>query len=642
MTGSGRHRQSAKLGWRATVVVAITASAALAPGEGAAGTPGAAGPPSRFVPVGPLRLADTRQTPCGCTDTGDLVVPVVDRDGVPDGAVAVVITLTATQTESPGFLTAFPTGTVQPSTSNVNTRPDATVANSAIVPIGDDGSISVFRSTPTEVVVDITGVFVAANSSNSSNSSRAGRFTPTSPRRLLDTRLAGPVGALEPGATVTVPLPTDMPIDALAMAINLTSVNDVSPGFLVAYPTGTERPLASNLNTNGTGKAIAVSVIVPVSADGFTIYSLAGGDVIVDMVGWFTGPSASDSTDGMFRSLAATRLLDTRDMRPRLWPGGTIEVANPVAGASALVTNVTATRSDRAGFVTAYPAGTLRSETSSLNPASHNHTLANLTITQVADRGLAFYGLAGTDLVVDLTGYFTGTPVASTLPVPNNTPHPARVLLVGDSTLAVLSVYPYTRAALQGFDPIVDAAPCRRLLRPSCLSNTTGLIPNTAVEGITDTAGSIDMLVVKTGYNDWFSDFPKEFDAVVNAARAKGAHTIIWLSYNIGSHSRTSSLAYHENNIDLFQLVQLPQYSDVVLADWQAYSAGGNGWFSVDGIHLGPSGGFAVADYVSRWVAFVEHKSCPQPWTVGGVVPDPCPNPDAIGPVQDIRSLYES
>jgi hypothetical protein len=204
-----------------------------------------------------------------------------------------------------------------------------------------------------------------------------------------------------------------------------------------------------------------------------------------------------------------------------------------------------------------------------------------------------------------------------------------------------LELEPTSQRAFLGFEPVLDAASCRRLLRTSCRSGVTGTVPNTAVEAIAGTPGPLDIVVVKTGYNDWFSDFPSEFDAVVRAARAKGAHTIVWFAYNevVRPARENASRAYRENNADLRALVTRPEYSDVLLADWLAYSTSRQDWFW-DGTHTTIAGSFAIADYASRWVAAVEHRPCPRPWAPGGTVLDPCPIPETVGPVGDPMSLY--
>ena len=164
-------------------------------------------------------------------------------------------------------------------------------------------------------------------------------------------------------------------------------------------------------------------------------------------------------------------------------------------------------------------------------------------------------------------------------------------------------------------------------------------MPNTAVEAILGTPGTIDVLVVKTGYNDWNSNFPAEFDAVVRAGRAKGAHTILWLSYTESQTSPKSRQAYQENNADLYHLVTLPQYSDVILADWRAYTSGIDYW-TWDGSHLTEAGSWLQTDFVSRWIAAIEHRPCPAPWGPGGPVYNPCPPPESVGPVPNANVLY--
>lgn len=587
---------------------------------------------SALVPVGPLRLADTRRDDCGCrrVDAATISVDVTGRDGVPSDAVAAALTVTALRTDRPGFVTVSPAGAARPGTSTVNTRPDRIVANTTIVPLGEDGRVSVYLSEPTDVVIDLTAVFVPTDTA------RAGRYVAVSPRRLVDTRHAAPVPT---GGVLPVPLPADVDPDAAALVVNITSVGAPRWGYLSARPAGDPPSRTSVLNPDGSGAPVAGATIVPVDPTGLVVDVVSGGHVVVDLLGWFTGPSADESSAGLFVPTTLRRSLDTRARPGRLHRDGTIEVAAPVRDAAALVTNVTAVRPDHRGFVTAFPAGRPVPRTSTLNPGAWNHTVANFAITQVSRRGTAYRSSGGTDLLVDVSGWFTGTPVVATDPPLPNVPARARVLAVGDSTLAALDVVTAARAAFVGSDVVVDAASCRRLLRPSCRSDTTGLVPNTAVEAIEGAPGSFDMVVVKAGYNDWFSDFPAEFDAVVRAARSKGAHTILWMTYNETVARPNARRAYAENNVDLRWLVARPEYSDVLLADWLRYSDPRPDWFT-DGTHATTAGAWALADYVSRWIAAIEHRPCPRPWSPGLSTPDPCPPPELIGAVPDPRSLY--
>ncbi len=615
--------------------LALTAVITFSTGQPAA----AAEVASAFVPVGPVRLADTRLTPCGCSDpaAATITVDIAGQPGIPEGAVAAAVVITATPVASPGFVTVHPSGAERPLASTLNTRTDRVVANSTIVQLGSDGALAFYRHTPGDLIIDVTGVFVE------SSQARAGRFVPVTSRRIADTRvgLGGTTGPIGPAGDLPISIPGGVPADATALAVTITSVGDEAPGFVASRRTGDPVRSTSFLNVTGTGGAVAATVILPVSPAGLTLRSHHRGHLVVDLLGWFTGPSAPDSTEGLFVPMTPQRLLDTRTTGVRAWPGGTVEVNPGIVDAAALVTNVTATAADRAGFVTAYPARTPRPGISTLNPALHDHTLANLAITTPSDVGLAYFASSGTDVIVDVTGRFIGVRATATEAQAANSPGRSRVLMVGDSTLAAIPLYARSQSAFLGFDGIVDAASCRRLMRPSCLSNVTGVIPNTAVEAILETPGTIDILVVKAGYNDWFSDFPTEFDAVVRAGRAKGAHTIVWMNFTEEGVDRPRARqAYLENNIDLHWLVTLPQYSDVLLADWRAYVRSAPANWTYDGTHLTEYGSWLATDYISRWIAAIEHRPCPTPWGPDGPVLTPCPKPELIGPVPDVMSLY--
>ena len=68
--------------------------------------------------------------------------------------------MTATEPERAGFLTVYPCDQPRPVTSNVNYLAGRDTADAAIVGVSaTDGSVCVFTSAPTHVVVDINGWF---------------------------------------------------------------------------------------------------------------------------------------------------------------------------------------------------------------------------------------------------------------------------------------------------------------------------------------------------------------------------------------------------------------------------------------------------------------------------------------------------
>lgn len=392
----------------------------------------AGAPTSVFSAVGPLRLTDTRTANCQCTrlDANTIRVTVLGRGQVPGNAASAALTLTITGTNGPGYATIWPSGSARPDTSNLNWKAGQTRANGAIIALGAGGAVDVYVSDPAQILLDMTGAFTPVSSDVG-----AGRYIAIPPGRLLDTRNSG--GPVQSGSTVRVPLPTGVPADALAVAVNITAVDSQGWGFISAFPAGSSGAGTSSVvNTDGPGQTRAATAIVPVSTAGIDLYVDGTANVLVDVFGWFTGASSAPSSVGMFVANAPLRFLDTRPWGEPVWGGGTIEADDLVINqgtaalesqldksASAVVFNLTAVDAPNAGYLTAYGARTPLPGTSSLN-WSNDETVANLAISPWSSQGgAAFFSLKETDLLVDVTGYFTGTPVPATLgAAPNNPP----------------------------------------------------------------------------------------------------------------------------------------------------------------------------------------------------------------------------
>ena len=635
------HRQALAACAVVALIAAVTAGGSV-PAQAGDGEAGAVPLTTAFVPVSPCRLLDTRDsgTPIGASS--EITVATAGRCGIPSGASALSLTVTATLASGSGFLTVWPTDQPRPMSSVLNFVRNSTRANGALVRLAADGSFSVFASATTHVVVDVGGAFVPATTA------ATGRFVPVAPTRLVDTRTSK--NRLAAGTSLTVPLPAGVPTDATAVAVNITTTGLALPGYFAAYPTATARPLASVLNTDGIGQTRAASAIVAVNAGGFSVFSQNGGEVIVDLAGWFTGASAPSSTDGLFVPLTPTRLVDTRGVSPLgtkvpLYRDGGVEIAG-LPEAAAVAVNLTIDDS-RPGWIAGYAAGTDRPSVSSINADEIGATVANLAILRQSTRGVAFLSQAREHLIVDSYGYFTGAsasavsaPLRNTILVEN-----PRVLWVGDSTMSGIRWYAQSKAAVRGHTAILDLESCRRLYVSSCRGRE-GRVPPTATQAVQRASGVLDAVVVQTGYNDWYTNFPASFDAVVDAARAKGAQQIIWLTYRTnvtygvpGFSTSSSSGSYAVMNKVLADRVASGRYDDVVLADWNSYSRDQAAWFAHDGVHFSIYGAYGTADYVSRWVAYAGGFPCPAPAVPGGPIAAVCPNPDTQ-PVPDVMAIY--
>lgn len=127
---------------------------------------------------------------------------------------------------------------------------------------------------------------------------------------------------------------------------------------------------------------------------------------------------AGTSTAGAFHAITPRRVYDSRP-GGRLSPGDdrTVSVANATDGtldvvpvkATAVALTVTVTETEgNGGFVAVRPGATVYNGTSSINWFGPNQNLATTVITGVdADRQITLRGgVAGTQIIVDVTGYY--------------------------------------------------------------------------------------------------------------------------------------------------------------------------------------------------------------------------------------------
>lgn len=427
----------------ATPPAAEASAVALGPELAATAAPPGA---SRLVPLPPTRLVDTRvglgAPAARLRAGGTLTVPVAGTAGVPAGATAVVLNATVTETGGPGYLTLWPSGAARPTVSNVNAPgPDATVANLAVVALGEGGAVDLYAFAPMHVVLDVAGWFEAAPAG-----AAAGRFVPLTPARLLDTRTGTGAPARRPASGATTRLTVTgrggVPAGAAAVALTLTATDATGPGFVTAWPGDRERPLASNLNLPAAGATVANAVVVPVGTDGTVgLYTQRAAELVVDVVGWFTGPDAPSSGDGLFVPVTPRRAVDTRLTADRLDGRYRRDLRLDLGAAAAgVVANLTVTETAAPLYLTAYPGRTVRPLASNVNADAPGATRANLAVVPLtAGNRASLYPSESTDLVVDVAGWFTGAP----LPV--------------DPGVADAAPTPKGAAQLPGFDAEIEA-----------------------------------------------------------------------------------------------------------------------------------------------------------------------------------------
>ncbi|KJY46554.1 hypothetical protein VR46_08460, partial [Streptomyces sp. NRRL S-444] len=229
----------------------------------------------RFSPLAPTRVVDTRTTGGALGGGQTRTVKVAGVNGIPADATAVALNLTGTGATENGHVIAYPDPAKRPATSNLNVEPGKDKSNQAIVPVGPNGTITLYTNTgSTHLVLDAVGYYAQDGKA---------LFTPAVPQRLADTRSTG---KLAPGATTTV---AGIPANAIGAALNVTATDTTGPGFLTVYGHGSTRPEASSLNTR-PGETVPNHVTTPVADGRVTVWNSYGGGnhVITDLFGYFT------------------------------------------------------------------------------------------------------------------------------------------------------------------------------------------------------------------------------------------------------------------------------------------------------------------------------------------------------------------
>jgi uncharacterized delta-60 repeat protein len=388
---------------------------------------------SRFVPVPPERLLDTRVglgAPAAKLGAGGQIdLQVAGAGGVPNTDIsAVVLNVTATDATQAGFVTAYPAGERRPNSSSLNVgSPGETAANLVTVKVGGNGKVTLFSSGGTHLVADVAGYYTPTFTST------AGRLQTAAPQRILDTRegLGAVKAKLPAGGQIDLQVTGAGPVPSSgisAVVLNVTADQATANGYVTVWPTGPERPVVSNLNLT-TGETRPNLVIVPVGAGGkVSLFTQSGAELIADVAGWFTDSTAPEDSVGLFVPITPTRMLDTRDFIRAFAPvpGVTSPLATlPTAPGSelawrigstnfvppnrtvAIAANITVTQATGAGFVTAWPAHTNRPTVSNLNATAPGQTIPNAAIVPLGEDDLALYTQSGTHLIVDINGWYT-------------------------------------------------------------------------------------------------------------------------------------------------------------------------------------------------------------------------------------------
>ncbi|MBW3650219.1 MAG: S8 family serine peptidase, partial [Actinobacteria bacterium] len=376
---------------------------------------------ARYHPLAPSRILDTRSgngAPAAKVGPGARVdLQVTGRGGVPTtGVSAVVVNVTVTEPTAGSHLTAWPTGSARPVASNLNYSAGKTVPNLVVAKVGTGGKVSLFNNSgSTHVIADVVGWY------DDGNSTSGALFSPLSPSRILDTRSGNgaPAAKVGPGASVDLQVTGrgGVPTSGVsAVVVNVTVTEPTAGSHLTAWPTGSSRPLASNLNYTA-GQTVPNLVVAKVGAGGkVSLFNNSGQThVIADVVGWYGAEGAT--TGPRYTSLVPARILDTRSGNgapaAKVGAGASVDLqvtgrgGVPTSGVSAVVVNVTVTEPTAGSHLTAWPTGSSRPLASNLNYTA-GQTVPNLVVAKVGAGGkVSLFNNSGqTHVIADVVGWY--------------------------------------------------------------------------------------------------------------------------------------------------------------------------------------------------------------------------------------------
>ncbi len=240
-----------------------------------------------FYPVTPCRIADTRNIagPLGGPSltaglTRSFPIQAALACNIPVYAQAYSLNLAVVPKGPLGYLTVWPSGQPKPLAASLNAGTGIVTANAAIVPAGADGSIDVFASGATDLVIDIDGYFAAPTYGGLS-------LYNVAPCRVLDSRQ--PTGAPPMNGVHDINVSASgcgIPETAPAYVLSVAVVPAGILSYLTLWPQGQAQPRVASLNAPD-GAITSNMAIVPATNGWISSFLTGPSHLIVDISGYF-------------------------------------------------------------------------------------------------------------------------------------------------------------------------------------------------------------------------------------------------------------------------------------------------------------------------------------------------------------------
>jgi hypothetical protein len=530
--------------------------------------------------------------------------------GLSTGRTSALVNLTMPDGAGPGYVTADRCASLSKGPqahSTANYGGSGAVANLAVVPIDATGAFCLYNQSAVQLVADVLGSFGPAGPGGL-------LFAPTSPTRLLDSRVTSAV-RLVAGSITRIDTRTS---GAKAVLANLTMLDGVAPGYVTAEPCGT---LAATGHSHSNGNhpasaAIANLSVIALDPDGsFCVFNQTAVHLVIDMQGVF---SATASPAFGFEQFDLFRALDTRVASgvASLAAGSITRVTTASAGALAALINLTMVDGASPGYVVVAPCSKLTGGPHAQSNGNHGvgAASANLAVVPLdADGSFCVFNQSAVNVLVDVQGAFRASAVERFFPS-----EPVRVLdtrppvaaepktlcesivHIGDSTSVGLISPSFiqdpslridaqyrrvgvndARMEISGARSIVEGLPGQVNARDAAANQRSA-----GYRGCWAFAmGTTDAANIAVGSNVGMRERIDRMMAVANG------EPVLWINVR----TLISSGAWANANMlnwNAALLEATSRYSNLRVYDWAAASE--VGWFQNDGIH------YTGAGYVER------------------------------------------
>jgi len=223
--------------------------------------------------VNGTKLFDSRPTKSPVPANGVQTVQVTGHAGVPSGATAALVQLTAVRPGQRDYVRAWAAGAARPKSYALYAPKGAMTSATAVVPLSSSGALSISPLFATHLVVTIEGWFIPAPSPPTTGVTSL--VTPA--KRLVRLSLAA-------GATKTVALSKPSGMDSALITI---SASGQAGSYVSVWPAGQRTPPVATLSL-GSGW-VRTSRLTPLGTNNSLSIHNAGRatiQILVDLCGW--------------------------------------------------------------------------------------------------------------------------------------------------------------------------------------------------------------------------------------------------------------------------------------------------------------------------------------------------------------------